>query len=125
MRTRQVQKVARDAEMRRRVGEAKTEESGSEASDGSRKVQTFATYGQIPAFGLYMSLRHPSLIACGSLSGSARHELASAANSWISHLWCQRAYFRTLSHFTSVDVLAVSRHIVGVRAPSAEPQTTS
>ena len=65
--------------------EAKKEVSGSEASDGSRKVQKFATYGQIPAFGLYMSLRHPILIACGSLSGSARQELASAANSRISY----------------------------------------
>ena len=64
------------AEMRRRVCEAKKEATGSEVSDGSQKVQKFATgrrdrsitirwlkrgthYGQIPAFGLYMSLGHP------------------------------------------------------------------
>ena len=33
--------------------------------------------------------------------------------------------FSHLVAFISVDVLPVSRHIVGVRAPSAEPQTTS
>ena len=56
--------------------------------------------------GLYMSLRHPILIACGSLSGSARQELASAANFSFVESMC---VFSHLVAFISVEVLPVSR----------------
>ena len=71
-----VQKFARGAEMLRRVCEARIEISCCETLDGSREhpedsdgsrdcsfavrlVRQDADYGQLPAFGLYMSLRHP------------------------------------------------------------------
>ena len=75
--------------------------------------------------GLYTSLRHPIWIACGSLSGSARQELDTGYKS-LDVLFVDRmCEFSHLVASISVDILPMSRHTVGVRAPSAEPQTAS
>ena len=76
--TRQVQKVARDAETLRRACEARRESSGCETfewfprnpefSDGSQD----ADYRQLPAFGLYMSLRHLVSLSGWRLPASTR-----------------------------------------------------